>query len=58
LIGGDMKNYWIISLIAGLIALFFFPEPETNFIAYLATAIVFIILTIILFKRARTKSRQ
>jgi membrane protein YdbS with pleckstrin-like domain len=52
-----MRNYWIISLIAGLIALFFFPEPETNFIVYLITAIVFIVLTIILFKLSRTKSK-
>jgi len=48
-----MKNLWIIPLIVGLIILFFFPEPETNFIAYIATAIVFIVLTIILFKRSR-----
>jgi len=46
-----MKHIWIISLILGLITLFFFPEPETNFIAYLITAIFFIILTIILFKK-------
>ncbi len=52
-----MKNYWIISLVVGLIALFFFPEPETNFMVYLATAVFFIILTIILFKLFRAKSR-
>jgi len=46
-----MKKYWIISLIIGLIILFFFPEPETNFPAYFVTAVFFIILTIILFKK-------
>ena len=46
-----MKNIWIVSLVVGLVILFFFPEPETNFIAYLATAIFFVGLTIVLFKR-------
>lgn len=34
-------------LIIGLIVLFFFPEPETNFIAYVLTGLFFIILIII-----------
>jgi membrane protein YdbS with pleckstrin-like domain len=42
-------NYLIpIVIIIGLVTLFFFPEPETNFIAYVGTALFFIILTIFL----------
>ena len=42
-------NYLIIAVIAiGLATLFFFPEPETNFIAYLGTALFFAIITIAL----------
>ncbi|MBT4258192.1 hypothetical protein HOD88_03365 [archaeon] len=48
-----MKNYWIVSLIVGLIALFFFPEPETNFLWYSITGIFFLVLTIVLFKKFR-----
>jgi L-asparagine transporter-like permease len=44
-------EYWILSLIVGVVILFFFPEPETNFIFYLGTAILFIIITIILYKK-------
>jgi len=42
-------NYLIlIIVIVGLIVLFFFPEPETNFFAYIGTALFFIVLTIFL----------
>jgi len=42
-------NYLIpIIIIIGFTALFFFPEPETNFIAYVGTALFFIALTIFL----------
>jgi len=45
-----MKNYLIpTTIILALIVLFFFPEPETNFIAYVGTALFFIILTVFLF---------
>ncbi len=37
-------------MLVGLIALFFFPEPETNFFAYLGTAIFFVVLTVFLYK--------
>jgi len=37
----------IISII-GVGVLFFFPEPETNFLAYLATALLFITTAIAL----------
>lgn len=50
-------NYLIpIVIIIGLITLFFFPEPETNFFAYAATALFFIILaTILIIKFKRKK---
>jgi len=43
-----MKSNYITPLIIliGITVLFFFPEPETNFLAYLGTALIFIILTI------------
>jgi uncharacterized membrane protein len=40
-------NYLIpIVIILGVVTLFFFPEPETNFFAYLGTALFFVILII------------
>ncbi|MBN2459861.1 hypothetical protein JXB28_06265 [Candidatus Woesearchaeota archaeon] len=51
-------NYLIPAVvIIGLAALFFFPEPETNFLAYVGTAFFFIILTIFLIIWQRKKSR-
>jgi len=42
-------NYLIPSVILiGIAILFFFPEPETNFLAYAGTALFFVILTIYL----------
>jgi len=42
-------NYSIpLVIILGITILFFFPEPETNFLAYVGTALFFIILTIFL----------
>jgi L-asparagine transporter-like permease len=35
-------------IIIGVVTLFFFPEPETNFLVYLGTALFFIILTMVL----------
>jgi hypothetical protein len=45
-----MKNNYLIPIVIviGLGTLFFFPEPETNFLAYAGTALFFIALTIIL----------
>jgi len=45
-----IKNYWMISLVVGIVILFFFPEPETNFLWYVLTAVFFIVLTLILYK--------
>jgi len=43
-----MKFNYLTSLtiLIGIAVLFFFPEPETNFLAYLGTALIFIMLTI------------
>ncbi|MBU2616231.1 MAG: hypothetical protein KKC19_03950 [Nanoarchaeota archaeon] len=42
-------NYLIpIVVVIGIITLFFFPEPETNFLSYLGTALFFVIITIFL----------
>ena len=45
-----MKSNYLIPIIVviGLIVLFFFPEPETNFLAYVGTALFFIALIIFL----------
>jgi len=41
------SNYLTLSIIIiGLLILFFFPEPETNFFAYVGTAFIFIIFTL------------
>jgi len=40
-----MKYLIPLIIIIGLISLFLFPEPETNFLAYLGTALFFIGLT-------------
>jgi len=49
-------NYLIpIVIIIGLITLFFFPEPETNFLAYAGTALLFIIVVIFLIIKSRRK---
>jgi asparagine N-glycosylation enzyme membrane subunit Stt3 len=42
-------NYLIpVVIIIGVVTLFFFPEPEINFFAYLGTALFFIILVVFL----------
>jgi len=41
-------KYYLLPIILGLTVLFFFPEPETNFLAYAGTAVFFIVLTIFL----------
>jgi len=45
-----------IFIILGLVILFFFPNPETNFLAYLGTALFFIIL--ITFLSTKSKKRK
>ncbi|MBU4308387.1 MAG: hypothetical protein KJ566_01170 [Nanoarchaeota archaeon] len=43
--------------IIGVITLFFFPEPESNFLAYLGTALFFVIIIIILL-RIKSKKKK
>jgi len=52
-----MKNNLpiIAVIIIGLAVLFFFPEPETNFLAYSGAALFFLILTILLIVRKKKK---
>ncbi|MBW2992856.1 hypothetical protein KY345_06595 [Candidatus Woesearchaeota archaeon] len=40
-------------IVIGIVTLFFFPEPETNFFAYLGTALFFISLIIFLMIKNR-----
>ncbi len=45
-------EYLILFVIAlGFLTLFFFPEPQTNFVYYAATAIFFILIILFLAKR-------
>jgi len=49
-------NYFIpIIAIIGIIVLFFFPEPETNFLVYVGTILFFIAIIVLLIRRARRK---
>lgn len=43
-----MKSKYLIPIIVtvGLVVLFFFPEPETNFLAYAGTALTFVVAII------------
>lgn len=52
-----MKNKYFIQAVAilGLGVLFFFPEPETNFLAYFGTALFFALLILALILRQRKK---
>jgi len=43
----------VFFILLGLFTLFIFPEPETNFPAYVATALMFIIIIFILIKRKK-----
>jgi len=52
-----MKLSYLIPIIVitGIIVLFFFPEPETNFLAYAGTALFFIIIIVLLILKSRRK---
>jgi len=45
-----MNRKIVIPIVAviGLAVLFFFPEPQTHFLEYVATAVLFVIVIIIL----------
>jgi len=46
------KRYLNIPLVViGLVTVYFFPEPETNFISYIGTWILFIVIGIIINKK-------
>jgi len=54
-------NYLTLLIIfIGIAVLFFFPEPETNFLAYVGTALIFITLTIfsIRWKKRKKKNKS
>lgn len=47
-------EYLILFVIAlGLLTLFFFPEPQTNFIYYAATALIFGLIIAFLIKKQK-----
>ncbi|MFA5258722.1 MAG: hypothetical protein WC402_01495 [Candidatus Pacearchaeota archaeon] len=48
-----MKNRYLIPIVViiGIIILFLFPEPETNFLAYAGTALFFILIVLFLLVR-------
>ncbi len=50
-----INNLIPIIIIIGITTLFFFPEPETNFLAYLGTALFFIIIIIFILKKSKKK---
>lgn len=53
------KYYDILVVgIVGLFVLFFFPEPETNFLAYAGTFIAFVLVLLALFFWKRKKIKQ
>jgi hypothetical protein len=51
-------NFVPIVILIGLAVLFFFPEPETNFLAYVATALLFIALVVFLIIRSRKDKKK
>jgi|AntAceMinimDraft_18_1070375.scaffolds.fasta_scaffold14365_7 positive regulator of sigma E activity len=57
-----MKFNYLTPLIIfiGVAVLFSFPEPETNFLAYIGTALIFIILTIfsIIWEKRKKKNKS
>jgi len=54
-----MKTQTLIPIVIliGIAVLFFFPEPETNFLLYIGTALFFIILIVFLLIKSKNKKR-
>ncbi len=50
----------LLIILIGIAILFFFPEPEINFLAYTSTALIFIMLTIfsIIWKKRKKKKEK
>lgn len=44
-----------IVILIGVAVLFFFPSPESNFLAYIGTGLLFVLLIIFLFKWNKKK---
>jgi len=51
----EINNLIPIIIFIGVAVLFFFPEPESNFLAYIGTALFFIILIFYLFRKSKKK---
>jgi len=45
----------IITIVVGILVLLFFPSPETNFPAYVGTALVFVIIIFLLIRSNKKK---
>ena len=56
----NKKPEYLILFVAllGLFILFIFPEPETNFLAYVATAGVFILIIVLLINRWNERAKK
>jgi len=50
------KNIIILLAILGFLILFFFPEPETNFLVYIATMLFFVFLIVFLIIKSKQKN--
>jgi len=50
-----INNLIPIIIFIGILTLFFFPEPESNFLAYLGTALFFIILIVFLIIKSKKR---
>lgn len=54
----EILNQWILAVcIIGVIILFLFPEPESNFLVYLGTILFFVIIIISLI-RIKSKKKK
>lgn len=53
------KEYKILFvLIIGILVLFFFPEPQTNFIYYVLTILIFIGFIILIVKKDKSRRKR
>jgi L-asparagine transporter-like permease len=52
-------NFIPLVILIGVVVLFFFPEPQTNFLAYVSTALFFVLLVVFLIiKSQKDKVRK
>ena len=52
-----LTNTLTLMIIIGFLTLFFFPEPETNFLWYFLTGLAFIFIIIILITKSKKEKR-